>query len=317
MYATVLAQVLPLLYHKAVSFVGTVFVCAGLISLIVLLIERIHYHRAAVKFRAEHTRETDIPRRVGVITGASSGLGRRFAQKIDKKREKFQVDELWLIARRRDRLEETAASLAIPTRIIPMDVTNPDDIEAYSQLLRQAHAGGRFSVSFLANCAGAGKYGSSSEIGHEQECRMIELNDNAAITMTDITVQYMHAGARIVQICSVAGFQPIPFFNAYAASKALLYSYSRALRIELMKSGISVTAVCPYWIHDTEFIPNASGEARKPILSTRSGSVAAISLHDTLHRHALSTPGIICTLERLFAGILPDELLAYLMPRFL
>lgn len=301
------------IFHEATSIIGAIFVVAGIIAVIAGLIERASFSRKERTFEASQMPEKRA-KRIAVITGASSGIGQKYARIVSEKSEKFGIDEVWLIARRKEKLEETAAGLAIPSKVIPLDVTS----QSVPERLRNELAGEEnVCVTFLANCAGFGKYGSSAEVGHEEECRMIALNDSAAITITDVLVPYMRPGARIAQICSVAAFQPIPFFNAYAASKALLYSYSRALRIELLKKGISVTAVSPYWVKDTEFISTAAGEQRKLLLSSKSESVARVSLHDVLHRHALSTPGIVCTAERFFAGILPDELLAYIMPLFL
>jgi short-subunit dehydrogenase len=297
------------IFHTAAFVIGAIFIVTGVISLIVSLFERASYKRKAKKAAI-----SDGTKRIAVITGASSGIGKRYAQKVSEDSERFGVDEIWLIARRKEKLEQTAESLKLTSRIIPLDVTAP---EAPDLLKKELDEAGNITVTFLANCAGFGKYGSSQEVGHEEECRMIDLNDKAAITVTDVIVPYMRAGARIAQICSVAGFQPIPFFNAYAASKALLYSYSRALRIELREKGISVTAVSPYWVYDTEFISTAAGQGKKPFMSSRSESVAGISLHDIRCRHALSTPGIVCTAERFFAGIIPDELLSYIMPKFL
>ena len=75
--------------------------------------------------------------------------------------------------------------------------------------------------------------------------------------MTQISLPFMKRGARILQICSTAAFQPFQYLSVYAATKAFLYRYSRALRVELYGTGIRVTAVCPYWIKDTEFIGRA------------------------------------------------------------
>lgn len=305
-----IVNIINSIFHTVAFVIGAIFIVSGLISLIVSLFERISYRRKAKAAMPS----LEGKKRIAVITGASSGIGRRYAQMVSEKSSKFDVDEIWLIARRKDRLEKTASGLSLPSKIIPLDVTSPDAAKTLDQLLSSEE---NISVTFLANCAGFGKYGSSAEVGHEEECRMIDLNDEAAVTVTDVVVPYMTAGARIAEIASVAGFQPIPFFNAYAASKALIYSYSRALRIELRKKGISVTAISPYWVYDTEFISTAAGHAKKPFMSSKSQSVARISLHGILHRHALSTPGIVCTAERFFAGVIPDELLAYIMPKFL
>ena len=82
-----------------------------------------------------------------------------------------------------------------------------------------------------------------------------------------------------MQICSTAAFQPFQYLSIYAASKSFLYRYSRALRVELLSRRISVTAVCPYWIRDTEFIGTAqktrnSTYVRRFPLASRQRNVA-------------------------------------------
>jgi len=309
------------IWKNLVGIFGTVFMAMFLISIIVAIIEKAGYRK---KIKSKGKSKEGACRKIAVITGASSGIGRGYAKAIDKNPEKYDVTEIWLIARRRERLEALASELKLPVKILCLDLTDPESLDEFEDTLAK-EAGGTdsadaqksFSITMLLNCAGYGRYGSSSEIGRREENRMIEVNDQAAISITSLTVPYMHAGSRILEVCSVAGFQPIPFFNAYAASKALLYSYSRALRVELMKSGISVTAVCPYWVRDTEFIEKAAGEKRKMFLSTTTANVVRVSLRDLQHRHALSTPGFLSTLDRIFSGLIPDELLCYIMTRFL
>ena len=311
------------------SISGNVVTAAFLISLIVFLIEKYRYHYKRAAYKKEEKSflsgirmpEGSAVRKVAVITGASSGLGRKYALSIDRNPAKYDVTEFWLIARRRDRLEALASGLHLPVKVLCLDLTDSENIDVLEKCLEQesASAGGSsaFTVSMLLNCAGYGKYGSSRDIGRQEECRMIDTNDKASISVTAAVIPYMNAGSRILEVCSVAGFQPIPFFNCYAASKSLLYSYSRALRIELLNSGISVTAVCPYWIKDTEFIAKAAGKQKDLFLASTASRVVRISLFDVQHHHALSTPGLLCTLDRIFAGWIPDEVLAYIMTFFL
>ena len=317
------------IWRTLASISGNVVTATFLISLIVFLVEkyRYHYKRAAYKkeeksfLSGARMPESTAVRKVAVITGASSGLGRKYALAIDRNPSKYDVTEFWLIARRRDRLESLASELHLPVKVLCFDLTASENIDSLEKLLKQesASAGGpsSFTVAMLLNCAGYGKYGPSTEIGRQEECRMIDTNDKAAISVTSAVIPHMKAGSRILEVCSVAGFQPIPFFNCYAASKSLLYSYSRALRIELLNSRISVTAVCPYWVKDTEFIAKAAGEQRNLFLASTASRVVRISLFDVQHHHALSTPGLICTLDRIFAGWIPDEVLAYIMTFFL
>ena len=100
----------------------------------------------------------------------------------------------------------------------------------------------------------------------------------------------------------------------YAATKAFLYRYSRALARELRPRRITVTAVCPYWVKDTEFIPTArqgSGEqaVRHFPFASLSRRVVARALLDSRRGRAVSTPGPVCTVHRAAAHCLPAGVL--------
>lgn len=184
--------------------------------------------------------------RIALVTGASSGLGRAFAERLDRYED---VDELWLVARRRDRLEELAGRLTKPARILEYDLTQPESIQALKALL-EAEAP---DVRHLVNAAGFAKFGTYADLTLQETNDMIRLNCQAAVDLTVITIPYMSRGARILEIVSSSSFQPLPGLNVYAATKAFMLHYARALRWELAGQGIVVTAVCPLWIK-TEFI---------------------------------------------------------------
>ncbi len=98
-----------------------------------------------------------IWKKVAVITGASSGMGREFAKLID--RELTCIDEIWLIARRRDRLEEVRDEIHKPSLIICSDVSEDSFADYYRKMLKQERAG----IKLLINCAGYGIIGSVAE----------------------------------------------------------------------------------------------------------------------------------------------------------
>ena len=70
-------------------------------------------------------------------------------------------------------------------------------------------------------------------------------NFKAPVLLTNICLPYMHKGSRIINVCSASAFQPTPYLNLYASTKAFERSYSRALNVELKPLGITVTAACP------------------------------------------------------------------------
>lgn len=246
-------------------------------------------------------------RKVAIVTGASSGLGREFALQIDRGEA---LDELWVIARRKERLSELRTLCETPVRPLPMDLVAEGSLDALSELLERE----RPSVRLLVCAAGFGKIGSYADVGREEAARMIELNCRAAVETTLRVLPYMERGARILEISSTSAFQPFQQLSVYAASKAFLLRYSRALRWELFPRGVHVTAVCPYWIKDTEFIPEAQrtkapGAVRSFPFASRAETVARRALRDSAHNFAVSTPGPVCTLHRLIAKVIPSGLL--------
>lgn len=248
--------------------------------------------------------------KIAIVTGASSGLGKEYIKEINRK-ERESADEIWAIARREDRLKELKDISEIKLRPLPMDLTDKENIEHLRKLLEKENP----EIVLLINAAGIGKIGNYESVGLADADKMIELNCRAAVDMTCICLPYMQKGSRIMQICSTAGFQPFQYLNIYAATKAFLYRYSRALRVELFPRRIKVTAVCPYWIRDTEFIPvakdtqkNGKGIRHFPLSSTVH-AVAAHSLTDSRLGLAVSTPGIVCLIHRIAAKFIPSEVM--------
>jgi len=173
---------------------------------------------------------------IAIITGASSGIGRQFAIDLDRD---SRLDEIWLCARREDRLRELAESLSKPARILAGDIT---DKKWREQLLDEIKAE-RAQIHTLINSAGFGKFEAFCDLDCNE--RMVEVNCQALTAVTSLCLPYMKAGGRIINMASVAGFMPQYKGAVYAASKAYVISFSRALYQELKDRDITVTAVCP------------------------------------------------------------------------
>lgn len=184
-----------------------------------------------------------------IITGASSGIGREFVKQLEND---SSIDEIWVIARREQRLNELKNESCKPIYVLPLDLTDPGSLSRYADELKAKNP----NVTFLVNCSGFGKFGGYDEIPLTDSLDMIDLNCKALTYITESTVPYMKSGARIIELCSCASFQPLPYFNVYAATKAYVLSYSRALFEELKPKKIHVLAVCPSWVK-TEFIDTA------------------------------------------------------------
>lgn len=241
-------------------------------------------------------------KRIALITGASSGLGREFARLLARE----AVDELWLVARRGERLRELSAELDVPCRIFVLDLTQEAALEELSAE--------PVVVRYLVNAAGFGRIGMAADIGAATTGRMIALNCRAAAELTERALPYMEKGSRVLEIASCAAFQPIPYLAAYAATKAFLLRYSCALAVEVAERGITVTAICPYWIRDTEFIHEAKKTDRAGLfrgfpLATDQKTVARRSLWAAEHGFTVFTPDLVSTLHRIVTSILPHRLM--------
>ena len=187
--------------------------------------------------------------KIAVITGASSGMGREFVRQFDRK-ETF--DEIWVIARRAERLEALRGEVRAPLRPLPMDLTEDDSLDRFRSLLSEENP----EIALLVNASGFGIFRAFAEAPLETQLSMIDLNDKALVAMTYLALPYMVSGSRIVNMGSLSAFQPVPYINVYGASKAFVLSFSRALGAELKPRGIRVMAVCPGWVR-TEFFDTA------------------------------------------------------------
>ncbi|MBE6954650.1 MAG: SDR family NAD(P)-dependent oxidoreductase [Ruminococcaceae bacterium] len=187
--------------------------------------------------------------RIAVITGASSGMGREFVRQIA---EYERFDEVWVIARRAERLLELQKECPFPVRAVSLDLSREESFETYCALLEAEQP----QIGLLINCAGYGKFGRVDELSLPDQLGMIDLNAKALTAVTNLSLPYLHAGDKVLQLDSLSAFQPVPYLAVYGATKAYVLSYSRALNAELKKQGIRVLAVSPGWVQ-TEFFDRA------------------------------------------------------------
>lgn len=190
--------------------------------------------------------------KIAVVTGASSGIGREFAERIA---ETCVLDEMWVIARREDRLEELKSTIKVKVRTLALDLSDGECIERYRRELADSNP----DVRILVNASGFGRLGEAETLTNFEQLGMIDLNIRALTEITLITLKYMSRGARIYQMGSLSAFQPIPYMSVYAATKAYVLSYSRSMNVELAPRGIRMIAVCPGWVR-TEFLDRAEDE---------------------------------------------------------
>lgn len=187
--------------------------------------------------------------KIAVVTGASSGMGREFAKAIDRA---FELDELWVIARRAERLESLKQECRTPVRALCWDLSTPENQHAYKALLEEEKP----EIKVLVNAAGYGLFGAAGDLDVENQLGIVALNDTALSAICLYSLPYMQSGDAIINLGSNSSWQPVPYMTVYAASKAYVLSFSRALGRELKPRGIHVLCVCPGWIK-TEFFDRA------------------------------------------------------------
>lgn len=145
--------------------------------------------------------------KTAVITGASSGLGREFVRQFYSVFP--EIERVWLIARRTDRLQELAEQLeekGISTLTLPLDLCDTMSFTAYQEHLVEEQP----EIALLVNNAGCGYLGNIGEIDTVSQTRMIDLNLRALTAITNLSVPYMEAGSRILNVSSIASFCPTP-----------------------------------------------------------------------------------------------------------
>ena len=224
-----------------------------------------------------------------IITGASSGIGMEFARQMD---DYFtNIDEFWLIARRKEPLTQLSKELQHRSKVLPIDITNNSALDFLEDIIIEQNA----TVRMLINCAGYGLMGYFCEQEPEGELGMIRLNCEALTDMTHRMIPYMRKGSRIIQLASSAAFLPQPDFAVYAATKSYVLSFSRALGQELKSAGIYVTSVCPGPV-DTPFfdIAESTGSTLsvKKYTMVSAERVVALALRDSYFKRPVS----VCSL---------------------
>ena len=183
--------------------------------------------------------------RIAVVTGASAGIGREFVLAIDRE---GGCDEIWVIARRAERLEELKNVCKTKVRPVVLDLSDIKALDEYRLLLEKEKP----EIGLLVNAAGFGVFGPFDAQDLGRQLSSVSVNSVALTGMCHISIPYMKKGDSIVNIGSNSSWQPVPYQAVYGASKSYVLNFSRALYRELKSRGIHVMCVCPGWIK-TEF----------------------------------------------------------------
>ena len=243
---------------------------------------------------------------IGIITGASSGLGVEFYKEMQKE----ELDEIWVIARREDRLKDNSEKFGkIKTRIVPMDITLKENLNKLQSLLSKDS----YNVKFLINNAGFGVFGAFIDGDYQSQGNMIDLNVRALTEITSIVLKHMNEGSYIINTCSIASFVPNAYLTVYSSTKAYVMSFSRGLRQELKNRKINVTAVCPGPMA-TEFLEVAGidkgvSKMFDTLPCTSPSFVAKNGIKACKKGKAVYTPRLIFKFYRVLSKVIPHKFL--------
>ena len=245
-------------------------------------------------------------KKIIVVTGASSGMGKEFIIQILKKEP--NIDEIWAIARSEDKLLKLKEDVSDKIVPLKLDLTDEKDLLKFKNKIDKEKP----NVIILANCAGFGVFDHSENVDTEVKLNMIDLNVKAPVALIDYTLPYMKANSKIMNVASCAGFQPIPYINDYAATKSFLVSYSRALNKELKYKDIHVLTVTPYWTN-TAFFDRAINKDKKKVVINYNAmyeakDVMAYAIKDLYNaKKEVSCYGVMNKIQRLLTKLLPHK----------
>ena len=244
-----------------------------------------------------------------LITGASAGIGAELARAFAR-----EGQQLTLVARRRAKLAALTVELErehyVDVRTIVQDLTKPT---AAAAVVKETEADGHIGI--LVNNAGVIDVGAFAAGRTDALVQMVNLNVRALTELTSLVVPGMvkRGFGRILNVASLAAFQPVPGMAAYAATKAYVLALTEAMSEELKGSGVSVTALCP-GVTDTDMATDIqAGSATKlpRQLVSDPADVAAEGVKALMAGQVVVVPGFPNQITAAWAQVTPRWLTRY------
>lgn len=233
---------------------------------------------------------------ISIISGASQGIGLEFAKLLDG----YGFDELWLICGK----NTPSFEFQTQVRLFHTDLSKPFPFEEIKSALNES-----VSIKYLVCSAGVGYNGNLICLSEEEIEKTVFINCSALTSLTRLALDFMSEGAKIIEMASGAGFLPQPGFSVYAASKAYVISFSRALSRELKERKITVTVVCPGPV-DTSFfsgLENVKDYKKRHLISPF--KVASGALKASKKKRQIYSPTFSIKMVHLVSKLLPINLI--------
>ena len=234
-----------------------------------------------------------------LVTGASSGIGKDMAKYLDE-----LGYEVILVSRSEDKLNEVAASLKNPSKVLVADLSKEEECYALYEETKDEH------IDLLVNNAGFGVFGNFVETSLEDEIDMIRVNDIAPHILTKLFLRDFVArdSGNILNVCSSAAFYSGPLMATYYATKGYIYKLSQAIYEELRKkkSNVHITSLCPGPIA-TNF--QTVAEVKFNMKPLKSEYVAKKAIDGTLKNKRQIILGNSMKVTRFFSRFIPDKVM--------
>lgn len=244
---------------------------------------------------------------IALVTGASSGIGRDISLELAKRGY-----DIIAVARNKERLEELKNKLEkeykITVDVVSIDLTDRNGCKKLHENVKNKYG----VIDILVNDAGFGTCGYFSQTDIKKELGIIDTNIVALHILTKLFLQDMVKENKgiILNVASIAGFMPGPLMATYYSTKAYVVRLTQSIRHELykQKSKVRICALCPGPVA-TNF--NKVADVKFNLAEANSNKVAKYAVKKMFKRRTLIFPGFFIWLGRLFAKILPDQILAF------
>ncbi len=247
-----------------------------------------------------------------LITGASSGIGEAFARELASRGY-----DLVLVARRKEKLEDIARKLlkkhSVHIEVIAADFAKEENIEKVEKCLTE------HNITMLVNNAGFGVHGKFTEINLSRHLDMIHVHVIAVTRLCRLVLPGMIAENKgtIINVSSIAAFNPVSKNLIYSATKNYINFFSRALQKNLSDTDIKVQALCPGFtytgFHDTEEYKQWNRSVIPEFMWMTADKVVSLSLKALKKNKLVVVTGFK---NRLLAGLLANRLIFTLITKF-
>ena len=250
--------------------------------------------------------------KTALVTGASSGIGRAFANALAKKGM-----AVVLVARSEAQLQKLAQEImqihGVSTEVIATDLAKEG---AAAEVYREAQERG-LNIDLLVNCAGFATQGYFEALDPEQEQQEVMVNTACVVGLSHAFLPPMlsRGGGAVINVASMMGFQPTPFMAVYGASKAFVLSFSEALSEEYRSRGVRVVALCPGPTQTSFFKTLGTDEAWSGPRRTPE-QVAATGLKALERGRSVAVDGTTNAITALLPRFLPRPLVARIAGSF-